>query len=214
MRRLSLTAILLLALAPATLAAGPEVEYGYEPVPVGTSAPPTSVRSLLFARPFTLTTPYTYEWTAEKAKITSGYMLVIEVDPEYAVILDAWYPILYVGRYPAEIVDNDEAAGRMIVVVPGDVDLTQDPIFFGSVELPERITAERGRQEMAAAQAAGFRPMTAELVRMALQAGGERAMLSDSHALYSGPLADMIDHYVPAHDERAAGMRVPRLGTR
>jgi hypothetical protein len=169
---------------------------------------------VLFARPFTLETPYAYTWTAEQTSITSGYVLVVEVEPELARVKSTWNPVLYAGRYPAEITSSDPETGRVVVIVPGDLDLSRDPVFFGSVELPDRVTAERGRQELAAARAVGYAPLTAEALRLALQAGGERATLRDAGYLYGGPVADAIERYVPSQASVADGYRVPRVETR
>jgi hypothetical protein len=172
------------------------------------------VSGVLAAKPFTLKTPYVYLWREDQPAITSGWVLVVGVTPDLAVQRDDFNPVLYVGRYPAEIAATDSKLGRMVVIVPGDVDLARDPIFFGSTELPSEVSAERAGLEMSAAIRAGFGPVRPEMLGLALQAGGESIAVGDNYELYAGPVADAIEEYAPAQIDRAEMYRVPRLGTR
>jgi hypothetical protein len=205
MRVLGLTCVLL-ALAVTALAQSQGPEYVENP-PVKITDPGNAVKHLLYARPFSLDVPYSYTWTHEKAEITSGYLLVVEVEPEFARPRDTWMPVLYVGWRPAEVTNVDLEKGRMVVIVPGDVDLTQEPIFFGSVELPEKVTSERGREEMAAALALGIHPIPSKELAAALEIGGERLSVRDAKRLYF-TVADLIDQYAPSDHSRAESYRV------
>lgn len=216
MKILSLSLLVVLAFAAAT-AAAPAVEqneHNYAPIAVGPSAEPDDVAGVAYARPFTLEQPYGYTWRADQPAITSGWLLVVDVTPELTVQRDLWNPVLYVGRYPAEIAGSDPEQGRLVVIVPGDVDLARDPVFFGSVELPGEVSAERAQEELAAAVAAGFRPLTPEALRRARAAGGDTVPLSDGYSLFAGTVADVIDAYAEADHGRAQGYRAPRVGTR
>jgi hypothetical protein len=214
MKILSMSLIVVLAMSTAALAAGPAVEQNepnYEPIPVGPSAEPSDVIGVLYAQSFTLDEPYTYTWREDQPAITSGWVLVVEVTRELTWLKDTWNPVLYVGRYPAEIAGFDTELGRFVVIVPGDVDLARDPIFFGSVELPGEVSPERAEQEMQAALAAGFRPMTAEARRLLEAAGGDSVRLSEPYYLFAGPVADAIEAFAPADQGRAEGYRAPLL---
>jgi len=207
---------MVLVLSAASFAAGPAMFHGernYAPVPVGPTASPADITGVLFARSFTLDQPYTFTWRRDEPEVHGGWLLVVGVTPSLAVQKDSWNPVLYVGRYPAEIAATDPDAGRFVVIVPGDVDLARDPVYFGSVELPCEVTAARGAEEMQAALEAGFRPMTPEALRLAEAAGGGAIQAPDAHALYAGAVADAIDAYAPAARGVAEALRMPVLGT-
>lgn len=216
MKHLGLTMVLVAALAGAAWAAGPveRNEPNYAPIAVGPSASPSDVEGISYAKAFTLDRPYAYTWRADAPAITTGWVLVVDVTPALSVQKDTWNPVLYVGRYPAEIAGVDPEQGRMVVIVPGEVDLSRDAVFFGSVELPGQVTPERAGEELAAAVAAGFGPVSAETLRRARAAGGETAALADAHALYAGPVAEAIETWAEADRGRAQGYRVPLVGTR
>ena len=205
MRSLGLICVLLAA-ATTALAQSPGPVY-VEDQPVVITDPGNAVKHLLYARPFTLEVPYVYAWTNEKLEITSGYLLVIEVEPQFTRPRQTWMPVLYVGQRPAEVTNVDIEKGRMVVIVPGDVNLAQEPIFFGSVELPEKITSERGKLEMDAALALGIRPIPPKELAAALTRGGESLRVHDGKLLYFA-VADLIDEYAPADHDRAESYRV------
>jgi peptidoglycan/LPS O-acetylase OafA/YrhL len=43
-----------------------------------------AIRGLVYARPFTLAAPYLYPWSQEGIEVLSGYVLVLDVDPDFA----------------------------------------------------------------------------------------------------------------------------------
>ncbi len=169
-----------------------------------------AVRGLLYARPFAVDKPFTYSWTAERAEIQAGYILVVAVDPEFAKPRQVDMPVLYVGRAPAWLTNVGYESGHVVVIVPATVDLTSEPIFFGSLELPERVDAARGAQEMAAALALGIRPVTAEMLSAARAAGGETLREPDIEGVFL-TVADLIDAFAADESEVAESYRLPRL---
>ena len=170
-----------------------------------------SVRKLVLARPFKLEKEHTYTWTKEKPKITEGYVLVLEVDKNYARPRQVNVPVLYVNTKPAELTNVGYESGHMIVIVPGPLDLEKAAIFFGSVEIPERVDAARGKEELAAAKEIGITAFKKEDVRKALQTGGKKLEVKDATDLYR-IISDLILIYAPDEIERAEGYRLPKVG--
>lgn len=162
----------------------------------------TGVRGLLYARPFTLEEPYRYLYVKEQPEITSGYILVLEVDPRLAQPRQTDMPVLFVGDRPAELASSGAESGRVIVLVPGDTDLAESPLFYGSMELPERIDRARGMQERDLALSSGITAPTAEEVEAALLAGGEPLGARSIDGVYRA-LADLILTYSPQEAELA-----------
>ena len=173
-----------------------------EEVPVVPTDYGNAVKKLLYARPFQLESEAVYGWTKERSRYSEGLILVLEVDRDYAQQRNAFMPVLYVGTRPAEVTNHGHESGRMVVIVPGKPNLETTPIYFGSVQLPERVTSARGTQELEAARALGIRPASRAAVRAASETGGEKLTVKDRTALYAA-IADVILAYSPGEVERA-----------
>jgi hypothetical protein len=141
--------------------------------PVTLAAVPVTTADieLLAAVPFALDEPFVHEWRAEKPLVASGYLLQLRVDPELSRPRQTYEPVLYVGAQTAERCLPEPALaladqGILVVLVPAPLDgegrvaldLDTAPVWFGSLELPERVDAARITAELAAARARGVGP--------------------------------------------------------
>jgi hypothetical protein len=140
------------------------------------------VPRLLLVQRFTLDEPHEYHWMKDHPDVTSGSLVVVEVEPECARPRQAAMPVLYAGGVPAEIAKDSYPSGRLVLVVPGDVDLAATPLFFGAPELPERVDRETGARELAAARSDGIEPFPAGVVAAA--EAGPVLRLVDTTDLY------------------------------
>jgi hypothetical protein len=124
------------------------------------AAPPSPkpVNDILYVQPFTLAKGYVNSWSKERALVSSGVLVVLEVDPVLVEPRDAAEPILYAGNTPVQRLNHGDRSGRVIGIVPGVADLADSPIWFGAPGLPERVTAETTRAERALAEKSGIRP--------------------------------------------------------
>jgi hypothetical protein len=140
---------------------------------------PTGAIEILDARPFAVDEPFVHEWRAEKPLASAGYLLALQVDPELARPRQTYEPVLYVGEQTAERFNAPETGGVLIVLVPAPLDpsgrvaldLDTAPIWFGSLELPERVDAARIAREVAAARAAGIGPARRAVAELRTGAG-------------------------------------------
>jgi hypothetical protein len=181
-----------------------------EGVEASTEMPePVAVKDVVYARQFTLEEPYTYTYRKEKPEIREGTILVLEVDRDLARPRQVGVRVLYVDDTPAERTNVGYLSGRMIVFVPGKVDLEKALVYFGSETLPERVDERHGRRELAWAKRHGIRPFDRKRVRTALEEGGDTLEAADSMALYRA-VADLIDRYSPSEHDRAEGYRVKK----
>ncbi|MFN0057939.1 MAG: hypothetical protein ACKVX7_05715 [Planctomycetota bacterium] len=178
---------LLLALAP--------IAHAQNSAPVVPEDHGTGVQGLLYARSFSVETPFTYWWTAEQPQITTGTLLVLEVESYYAYPRQVGMPVLYVGDKPAMLLNVGYTSGRLIVLVPGEIDLATTRIWFGSQELPERVDAARGAAELAAAERLGVGAIfNAQQIAVAAETGGEPITTSSLEYVLL-EVADLIDRY-------------------
>ncbi len=176
------------------------------PVPP-TPAPILEVVSL---RPFTLDRAATHGWRAERPSYTSGYLLVLRVDPSYVVPRQVAEPVLYVGRQTAERVNRGDESGHVVAIVPAvpdrdhpdpdhvdhvdHVDFAKAAIWFGTPELPERVDARTIGRERRAAEAAGIRATAPAQIADARARGGALLAATDKLALLREAAALILEH--------------------
>ncbi len=187
-----------------TLAVASTAVAGPPPIP----ATPAPVDDVVLVRPFTLENGYTFNWCKERPQVTSGVLLVLKVDPSLVVSRQVAEPVLYVGSQTAERINIGYGSGYVVAVVPGDVDLTKDPIWFGTPDLPERVDAEKVKAERALAEQAGIKPFTAEQINTAAVKGGDRLAVADVEALMRN-VAPLITEYAPDEQHLADAFLVP-----
>lgn len=140
---------------------------------------PAAADDLIYAQQFQLDSGFTFRWSAERPIVTEGWILVIEVNPSLVYPRQTAEPVLYVGDYTAQRINHGYPEGRVVAVVPGGVDLASAPIWFGTPELPERVSRATATAERAAADAAGIRPLPAGVIETAKNRGGLRLRGAD-----------------------------------
>jgi hypothetical protein len=136
---------------------------------------PAPVSGVLYARPFTLDTPFRYDCSAEHPEVSSGLVLVLEADPALLRPRETQEPVLFVGTLPAQRVTRAFESGRVVVLVPGPVDLASDPVWFGTPGLPEQVDATTARAERGLAARAAIAPAGRRAADAALAKGGPPA---------------------------------------
>ena len=162
----------------------PTVEAGMQTLSADREPACRTVDGLVLARRFTLDEPHGYRWKKDHPDVTSGTIVVLEVEPECARPRQTAMPILYAGETPVEIAFDGYPSGRLVAIVPGDVDPSTTPFFYGAPGLPERVDGERGAAELAAALEDGIAPFPATVVEEALERGGKTLALGGTTELY------------------------------
>ncbi|MBD3868399.1 MAG: hypothetical protein IFK94_09765 [Acidobacteria bacterium] len=141
---------------------------------------PLAPFELLYARPFTLAEPMEYLWSKERPMVTSGWLLVLEVDPAVAYPRQTALPVLYAGDQVAHYAMKGYPSGRIVAVVPARIDLQSAPIWFGTPTLPEQVDQAIIQAEEVLAREAGIGPFPSGVVEAALAAGGPELVLNSS----------------------------------
>lgn len=116
----------------------------------------TLVHSIDWARPFELQQPHPYRYFAEETSITTGWLVQLTVEswtmfPRQVGVPNVWVGDRIAGR--TQWSRDTEGTFCAVVWVPGDVELTSAPVFFGTTELAERLDEPRRQQVVAAAKA-------------------------------------------------------------
>ena len=137
-------------------ATGKEFRAGARP-PV--PATPATVKRVISLESFTLDQPYRTNWRKGRPLVNGGTILTIEVDHGLVYPREDAEPILYVGSHVAEWINSGADSRFVAAIVPGQVNLDQDLIWFGTPGLPEEVDDGRAAEEMALAKAAGIKPL-------------------------------------------------------
>jgi len=188
----------------AAIAASTGVQAGPPAVP----STPAAVDALLYARPFTLEEGYKFDWCKERPLLMEGTLLVLKVNPDLVYPRQTLEPVLYIGGKTAERVNIGYRSGHLIAIVPGHIDLSATPIWFGTPELPERVDGNMIRAERAQAEAAGISPFSPDKVKAALARGGGPLKLADRDALRPH-FATLLQHYSPVEKELLDSVNMP-----
>jgi hypothetical protein len=172
---------------------------------VAVPATPKSVKGILATRRFTLQTPYTNTWSKERAQVYAGTLVVLDVDPAYVIPRDALEPVLYAGDVAVQRLSQGDVSGRVVAIIPGNIDVATVPIWFGSPALPERVTVESARAERARAEKAGVRALAS-----ARAAGVQRAAVNspDMAALLRNVAAPLVEEFSPQEKYLADSWRL------
>ncbi len=177
------------------------------PVPELPATPQEGDVGLLSAQRFELDRAYSHGWRRERPSVRSGWLLVLSVKPDLVRRLETHEPVLYVGSQTAERINVGFESGHVVAVVPGDFQLEDAPIFFGSPALPEEVDAARIEMELRAAMGAGKRAMSAGQVAAVL---GDPLHLGDQDELRMMAI-DLIQEFSPQERGLIESSLVPRL---
>jgi hypothetical protein len=178
-----------------------------EAAPLRPEVPSRVPVTLLEAHPFTLLEPATHWMRAEQPTYTEGWLVVLETSRDVLLPRQTYENVLYVGSETVERINTGAQSGVLVGVVPGSVDLTQAPIFFGEPELPENVTAQEAQRQLQIAFGEGVRAADASAIATAQR---EAVVLPDAFELqhYASYL---IEQYAPDEVDLISGLRVPRL---
>ncbi len=167
---------------------------------------PAKVNELVLARPFTLAKGYKHNWSKDRPIVTSGTLVVLKVDPALVFPRNSLQPVLYAGNTTVQRLNHGHESGHVIAIIPGEIDLTKALIWFGSPELPERITAQMIRSERARAEEAKIQPFAEKKVEDVTQ---ERLKTSDLSSLLRDHIANLVLEFSPQEKELAEKWRLP-----
>jgi hypothetical protein len=172
---------------------------------------PGGVYAIVAAQPFVLDRAWRHTWRKEQPQFDAGWLLVLSVDPTLVVPRQLEEPVLYAGAQTVERVNIGQESGRVIAILPsardahGDValDLAATPFYFGSNELPERVTALQAQTQLEHALAQGVRPLPVPHI-------GETLRLPSRDELDQRAALLVLEH-APDEYDLGTGLLAPRV---
>lgn len=171
---------------------------------------PSGVLAIVEIHPFRLREGYRHDWLASRPVVTSGLLVVLQVDPEYVSPQNTAEPVLYAGDQTVQRLNQGHRSGHVIGIIPGETDLTTAPIWFGRPELPERVTPEIIAAERALADRTGIQAFSPEQIQRAWR---EVLEVEDLAGLLRGQAADLVLRYSPDERDLAETWRLPSTGS-
>lgn len=171
---------------------------------------PVAVIDILEIQPFGLKEAYQYDWLQDRPLVSDGLLVVLKVDPSQVVPRNAAEPVLYAGDRTVQRLNQGDRSGYVVAIIPGDLDLASEPIWFGRPELPERVTPEVIKEERDLADSAGIKAFGADKIQGALRGA---IAVEDLATLLRGPAADLVLKYSPDEKDLAATWRLPTTGS-
>lgn len=163
---------------------------------------PAAVDAVVYARRFSLENSYKFTWSKEKPAVTSGYLLVLKVNPDLVFARQCAEPVLYVGNHTAQRLNIGYKSGHVVAIAPCDTDLNKALIWFGTPELPERVDKNKAKAEQALAKNAGLTPFSSKELQTALARGSEELKAANIVDVLR-VAADLIRQYSPDEEELA-----------
>ena len=170
---------------------------------------PRPVINIARIQPFELEQPFKYGWRRDQMTVQSGLLVVFEVDPDLVTPRNEAEPVLYAGTHTVQRLNQGYESGFVIGIIPEQIDLSQEPVWFGAPDLPERIDADKIAGERTLADRAGIEPLTsAEIAGRTL----DPVVVSDLTSLLRKQAADLLLEFSPEEKRLADAWRLPVTG--
>jgi hypothetical protein len=160
-------------------------------------------------QPFQLEQPCKFEWRLERPSVSSGTLVVIKVDTSLVRPKNSLEPVLYAGNHTVQRLNQGHESGYVIGIIPGQVDFTKEPVWFGDPALPERISATIIENELARAKLAGIALMKAADVQSLTRAKAAAGYLND---LLRNQAGDLILEFSKQDKYVVDAWRLPQAG--
>lgn len=194
----------LITLAAAALVATAAMTVTLTAAPPAIPFTPAPAQDILFAQPFTLSEGYAYGWSKERPTVTSGQIVVFQVNPDLVYPRQTAEPVLYVGATSAERLNVGYTSGRVVAIVPDAIGNDGKPVpqdiskaWFGRPGLPGEIDSKTVAEEARLAGNGGIQKLAADKIDAArAAAGNQTARLARKHELL-GLAARLLQQYSP-----------------
>lgn len=173
------------------------------------SAQPKSIVDVIRIQPFRLEKPYKFDWRKERPDVRSGLLVVIKVDTSLVKPTNNLEPVLYAGNQTVQRLNQGYESGFIIGIIPATIDLSKEPIWFGTPALPERIDAKTIAAERRKALGAGIKPLRSADIKNRTQ---QVAAVPDLITLLRRIAADLILEFSPQEKQLAERWRLPETG--
>lgn len=157
-------------------------------------------------QPFQLKQSFKYDWRRDHPDVHFGLLVVFKVDPDLVTPRNTLEPVLYAGNQTVQRLNHGHESGFVIGIIPEQIDLSQELIWFGAPALPERIDAEMIAKERAKAERAGILPLKSINIQSRTR---DMIVASDLTTLLREQAANLLLEFSPQEKKLADSWRLP-----
>ncbi len=169
-------------------------------------AQPKAVTGIVHIQPFRLEKPYKFDWHKDRPEVRSGLLVVLRVDTSLIMPTNDLEPVLYAGNTTVQRLNQGYQSGFLIAIIPAQLDLSKEPVWFGTPALPERIDGKTITSERTRAIRAGIKPFPADEVKNKTK---ETVTTPDLTALLRKYAGDLILEFSPYEKYLVEAWRLP-----
>lgn len=177
--------------------------------PTADSFIPQPVIDIVHIQPFRLEQSFKYDWRRDHPDVQSGLLVVFKVDPDLVTPRNALEPVLYAGNQTVQRLNHGHESGFVIGIIPEQIDLSKEPIWFGTPALPERIDAKMIARERTKAERSGILPLTSADIESVTK---DPVVAPDLTTLLREQAADLLLEFSPQEKRLADSWRLPVTG--
>lgn len=209
LKEISLGAGALMLVALLLIMNGSQLMNGSQPTGPTTLTPefkPQPIIGIERIQPFRLEQSFKYDWRSDHPDVLSGLLVVFKVDPDLVTPRNALEPVLYAGNQTVQRLNQGHESGFVIGIIPEQIDLSKEPVWFGTPALPERIDAEIIARERARAERAGISALNSTDIQSRTQ---NPVVASDLTMLLREHAANLILEFSPQEKWLADSWRLP-----
>lgn len=170
---------------------------------------PQSVIDIVRIQPFRLEQSFKYDWRRDHPDVRSGLLVVFKVDPDLVMPKNALEPVLYAGNQTVQRLNHGHESGFVIGIIPEQIDLSKEPIWFGTPALPERINAEMIAKERTKAERLGISALKSTDIQSRTR---DMIVASDLTTLLREQAANLLLEFSPQEKPLADSWRLPVTG--
>lgn len=176
------------------------------PAPSTPDFKPQPVIDIERIQPFRLEQSFKYDWRRDQPDVQSGLLVVFKVDPNLVTPRNALEPVLYAGNHTVQRLNHGYESGFVIGIIPEQIDLSKEPIWFGTPALPERIDAKMIARERAKAERSGILALESTDIQSLTQ---DLVVVSDFTTLLREQAANLLLEFSPQEKRLADTWRLP-----
>lgn len=170
---------------------------------------PQSVIDIVHIQPFQLKQSFKYDWRRDRPDVRFGLLVVFKVDPDMVMPKNALEPVLYAGNQTVQRLNHGHESGFVIGIIPGQIDLSKEPVWFGTPALPERIDAKMIERERTKAERSGISALTSIDIQSRTR---DMIVASDLTTLLREQAANLVLEFSPQEKRLADSWRLPVTG--
>lgn len=171
---------------------------------------PQPVIDIVHIQPFRLEQSFKYDWRREHPDVESGLLVVFKVDSNLVTPRNALEPVLYAGNQTVQRLNHGHESGFVIGIIPEQIDLSKEPIWFGTPALPERIDAKMIARERTKAERSGISALKSTDIQNRTQ---DPVVASDLTTLLREQAAKLVLEFSPQEKRLADSWRLPVTGS-